>query len=230
MNHYLFSEKMKLADLVLTNYRLLYVFPCFNIGLGMGENTVKQVCEKRGISPALFLLVCNVYTFDDYVPEINTLTQIPLNDLMRYLQNSHKDYLKNRMPHIITQIMNLIDLCHVKHGEILTKFCEKYRQEVVVHFEYEEEVVFPYITALLKGEKISNYNIEEYERNHSDLDAALSDLKNILIKYLPEECDITQCRDVLIDLFLFEADLNKHTILEDQILVSLVERIENSIQ
>jgi regulator of cell morphogenesis and NO signaling len=217
---------MKLADLVLTNYRLLYVFPCFGIELGIGERTVKQVCDEKGISISLFLLVCNVYTFDDYVPETNALVQIPLADLTGYLRNSHKDYLENRMPKIIDRILDL----HVEHGEMLSVFCKKYRQEVITHFDYEEQIVFPYITALLKGEKPNSYKIKEYESNHSDLDAALSDLKNILIKYLPKEFTLEMCRDVLIDLFLFESDLSKHTLLEDQILISLVERIENSVR
>lgn len=230
MNRSLFSEKMKLADLIFTNYRLLYVFPCFGIDLGFGESTVRQVCEKNGISTSLFLLVCNVYTFDKYTPDTNALTQIPLNDLIGYLRNSHRDYLGNRMPKIIDQILKLVDCCHVKHGQMLTNFCEKYRQEVIAHFNYEEQIVFPYITTLLNGGKSESYHIEEYEENHSNIEAALGDLKNIILKYLPEECTLEKCRDVLIDLFLFDSDLGKHTLLEDQILVSLVERIENSGQ
>ncbi|MDR0768778.1 MAG: hemerythrin domain-containing protein [Dysgonamonadaceae bacterium] len=226
MNHNLFSEKMKVADLVLTNYRLLFVFPSFNLNLDLGERTVKQICEKNRISTSLFLLVCNLYTFNDYCPNIHTLAQIPLTDLMRYLKNSHKDYLENRITKVITRILDLIDSCCLKNGKILMKFCEKYRQEVITHFEYEEQVVFPYIQSLLDGEKTGKYKIKEYGRNHSDLDAALNDLKNILIKYLPPECSIEKCRDALIDLFLFEFDLSKHTSLEEQILIALVERIE----
>ncbi|MDR0541779.1 MAG: hemerythrin domain-containing protein, partial [Dysgonamonadaceae bacterium] len=142
----------------------------------------------------------------------------------------HRDYLKNRMPEVIEQVLNLVDRCRMKHGEMLMGFCEKYRQEVVAHFDYEEQVVFPYIRALLEGKKTDSYKIKEYERNHSNLDAALNDLKNIIIKYLPPECTIEKCRNVLIDLFLFESDLSKHTLLEDQILIALVERIEHNLQ
>jgi regulator of cell morphogenesis and NO signaling len=229
MNHSLFSEKMKFADLALANYRLLYVFPCFELELGVGESTVKQVCAKKGISVSLFLSVCNLYTFDDYYPDANTLAHIPLDDLMKFLRNSHKSYLEVRVSNIISRILNLVDGCHVKHGEVLMRFCEKYRQEVVTHFEYEEQVVFPYICSLLKGEKTSAYKIKEYESTHSNIDIALNDLKNIIIKYLPPECTIEKCRDVLIDLFLFEFDLSRHTLLEEQILIALVERIENKL-
>ncbi|MDR2563050.1 MAG: hemerythrin domain-containing protein [Prevotellaceae bacterium] len=229
MNYGLFSERMKLADLVLTNYRLLYVMPCFDIGLGFGEATVKQACEAKGISTHLFLLVCNIYTFDDYRPEPETLTQIRLADLMKYLTNSHKDYLENRMPKIITQILDLIDENDVPHGKMIIAFCEKYRKEVVAHFAYEEQTVFPYIESLLGGGKSKSYKIKEYKGNHSDLDSSLSDLKNIIIKYLPCEHLADQRRETLISLFLFELDLSKHTLLEDKILIYLVEQMENKL-
>ena len=227
MNNGLFFEKMKLADLVLTNYRLLYVFPCFGIELGFGERTVKQVCEEHGISTSLFLVVCNLHTFESYTPDADALARIPLADLMNYLRNSHKDYLERRMSKIIGRILDLVERCRIKHGEILARVCEKYRQEVITHFDYEERTVFPYIAALLEGTAPEGYKIKEYGDNHSDLDAVLSDLKSIIIKYLPRGVDMEMCRDVLIDLFLFESDLSKHTMLEDRILISLVETIEN---
>ncbi len=230
MNHSLFTEKMKLADLVLTNYRLLYVFPYFDIQLGLGEKTVKQICEQKNISPALFLLVCNLYAFDNYYPDAGLLAQIPLNDLTDYLKTSHKDYLEIRMPKIIEQILKLIDNCGVQHATVIKEFCEKYKKEVIAHFNYEEKTVFPYISALIKGEKTKSYKIKEYKSNHSDLDAALNDLKNIILKYLPADCPLEDCRTVLIDLFLFESDLSKHTLLEDKILVALVEQMEQNIQ
>ena len=225
MKQDLFTEDMKLADVIIANHNLLYVFPRFGIGLGSGDQTVRQICESKNVSMSLFLLVCNIYTFDDYVPDPKILAQIPLTDLMKYLQNSHKDYLENRMPKIMNCIHDLVTCCNDKHGKTLIQFCEKYRQEVIVHFNYEEQIVFPYIEALIRGENPSGYKIKEYERNHSDLDSALTDLRNIMIKYLPDEFTIEKCCDVLIDLFLFESDLHKHTLLEDHILISLVEHI-----
>ncbi|MDR2887105.1 MAG: hemerythrin domain-containing protein [Bacteroidales bacterium] len=230
MKYVIFSENTRMADLILVNSRLLYVLPYFGIGLGFGEKTVKQVCSEKKISVSLLLLVCNIYTFDDYSPDSSCLRQIPVEGIIVYLQNSHKDYLEIRMPQVIDNILNLVKVCRIKNGNILNSFCEKYRQEAIAHFKYEEETVFPYIMQLLGGTGGSGYKIREYERNHSDIDAALEDLKNIIIKYLPEECTIDKCRDVLLELFMFEYDLCKHTLLEDKILISLVELIEKDGQ
>ena len=229
MNHLIFTENTRMADLIIANNRLLYVLPYFEISLGFGEKTVKQVCREKEISTPLFLLVCNIYTFDDYSPDSRDLTQIPIEGVIGYLKNSHRDYLEIRMPQIINNILDLVTVCRLKNGNMLNSFCEKYKQEVTIHFKYEEEVVFPYIIQLLKGTRTGSYKIKEYETNHSDIDAALNDLKNIIIKYFPQDCPIEKCREVLLNLFMFEYDLSKHTLLEDKILISLVEPIEKGI-
>ena len=228
MNCAIFSESTRMADMILANGRLLYVLPYFGIELGVGEKTVKQVCDEKNVSAPLLLLVCNIYTFDDYAPDSRYLNQIPVEGIIEYLQNSHKDYLEIRMPQIIENVLDLVDICHLKNKNILNSFCEKYKQEVIAHFKYEEEIAFPYIIELLNGRKTGSYKIKEYESNHSDIDAALNDLKNIIIKYLPPECAIEKCRDILLNLFMFEYDLSKHTLLEDKILISLVEHIEKN--
>lgn len=228
MTHNLFSENTKMADVILTNGRLLYVLPYLGIELGFGEKTVKQVCNDKNVSAPLLLLICNIYTFVDYSPQSDDLKQIPIEGIISYLQSSHKDYLEVRMPQIINDIHNLVTTCNLKNGAFLYSFCEKYEQEVIAHLKYEEEIVFPYIIQLLNGVKEKQYKIKEYETNHSDIDASLNDLKNIIIKFLPPNCTIEKCRDILQNLFMFEFDLSKHTLLEDKILISLVEHIEKN--
>ncbi len=219
MIHGLFSENTKMADALLTRGCLLYVLPCFGIEPGFGEKTIGQICAERGLSVPLVLLVCNLYTFDDYIPEAAMLSGVPIEGIVAWLESSHRDYLEVRVPRITAAVLEL------PGGGMLASFCEKYRAEVVAHFRYEEEVVFPYIQKLLEGERPS-YRISEYAGHHSDIDGALEDLKNIIVKYLPRECTIERSRPVLQELFAFEHDLRKHTLLEDTILIPLVERLD----
>lgn len=229
MSHSLFSANMKLADLLLTNYRLLYIFPYFNISLGFGDITVRQACEERGISVDLFLLVCNIYSNPQYIPDYIHLGKIPVRDLIAYLEKSHHDYITNRIPHIIAHVLDLVSDIPKKQAEMLIAFCEKYKEDVISHFRYEEREVFPYIIGLLDKTIQPKKTIRSYEETHKNLATALQDLKNIIIKYLPPNSSIEQNRtNVLVYLFLFEADLGAHTLLEDKILVSLVEYIENN--
>jgi regulator of cell morphogenesis and NO signaling len=220
MTHNLFSENTKMADALLTEGRLLYVLPCLGIEAGFGEKTIGQICAEGGLSVPLVVLVCNLYTFEDYLPETAMLAEVPIEGIVEWLKSSHRDYLTVRVPRITAAVLGL------PGGEMLASFCEKYRAEVVAHFRYEEEVVFPYIRQLLEGEKPA-YKISEYAGNHSDIDGALEDLKHIIVKYLPRECTIERSRGVLQELFAFEHDLRKHTLLEDTILIPLVERLDS---
>lgn len=229
MSHNLFTENMKLADLLLSNYRLLYVFPYFDISLGFGETTVKQACDERRISVDFFLLVCNVYTYADYVPGYSVLKKIPVEEMIVYLRRSHQDYIDNRIPHIINHVYELVSSSPKTHGEMLVKFCEKYRDDVTAHFRHEEEFVYPYIINLQKGEKKSFEKVMQSHDRHQNLETALHDLKNIIIKYIPQNSNIEQIRtNVLIYLFLFESDINAHARLENKILMSLVKYINNN--
>lgn len=216
----LFSEKMKLADMILSSSKLLYVFPRFGIKLGFGEKTVAEVCKELNISQPLFLQVCNVYTNFDYLPDPEDLNSISVPDLISYLHNSHTDYLKARISGLRTKILKVASECG-KSGPILSRFFDGYVNEVVKHFTYEEKVVFPYVENLYNNGPKKDYNISTYEKNHTDIEEKLDDLKNILIKYVPET-DLMGQREVLSDLFLFEDDLNRHSLIEDRILVPIV--------
>ena len=121
-------------------------------------------------------------------------------------------------------------MCKREHFHIIKSFVGKYREGVIKHFQYEERVVFPYIGGLVNSNTKDNFHIIQYEENHSNIDDKLSDLKNILIKYLPEEYDSKEREDLLTEIFLFEEDLTKHTIIEDKILIPFVTEIEKTYE
>ena len=49
MKHLLFTERMKMADLVHANYRLLYVLPRFGIQLGFGDKSIEEICRAHNL-------------------------------------------------------------------------------------------------------------------------------------------------------------------------------------
>ena len=94
------------------------------------------------------------------------------------------------------------------------------------HFNYDVEIVLPYIKNLSKNTYEKGFHIEQYEENHSNIDDKLSDLKNILIKYFPNNNSTDIQIDVLTEIFQFEEDLIKHTRIEDKILIPYVHKKE----
>lgn len=224
-NHLFFKMSTKMSDVILQNYSLLNVLPRFEINLGFGEATIEQLCKNANADSDLFLLVCNLYTFPNYTPATDRFT-FKVDNLISYLLRSHSYYLADK----IDSIEKHLNQIEPTHKEMLTKFFEQYKSEVINHFNYEEQEVFPYIERLTQGVVSPEYHIDRFEENHSNIEDKLGDLKNILIKYLPENSIAQNLRsELLFDLFLFEEELDKHTLIEEQVLIPYVERIEREL-
>ena len=72
------------------------------------------------------------------------------------------------------------------------------------------------------------YSMEQFEENHSNIDEKLNDLKNIVMKYLPSVCDTVLRNSVLYHIFFLEDDLDRHTMIENNVLVPMVNRLEEN--
>ncbi len=224
----LYTTQMKMSELIESDYKLILLFSRFNMNLGVGEESVATQCQKQGVSESLFIMICNIYSFAQYHPDNEEVAQIDVKQLLSYLSKSHLYYIDARINPIEEQLNMLINDYPDTYKVVIKKFFSEYKSEVINHFSYEEEIVFPYVNELLtKGYKKSGYNIETFEHNHSNIDDKLSDLKNILIKYLPATNKAEQT-ELLFQIFSLEEDLSRHTFIENVVLIPIVRQMENN--
>ncbi|MBR5385559.1 MAG: hemerythrin domain-containing protein [Bacteroidales bacterium] len=221
-----FSPKMKMADLVDLNYHLLTVLDRLNIDLTLGEASVSEVCERNDVDVATFFLVCGIYTFHDYVPSGETLDSVNVMHIIRYLHLSHEFYLHSALVDIADDIELMLAPCDEKHQRIIWRFFSQYKEELSKHFEYEENVVFPYVKALYEHADAPSATPEEVGDDHTNIEEKVEDLKNIVLKYLPRECDSKAIIKVLNGIYRLARDLERHTLIEDSILMPLVNKLE----
>lgn len=224
-----FSKDTKLFELMTDDRRLLQLLPRFGIGLGFGDRNVEQVCLTNHVNAELFLMICEMYSDDRFRPEREELQRIDMRDLLSYLKASHRYYLDERFPHLEEHLKRIIDACGQKHGPMLSQFYGEYKQEVMRHIQYyEEEVVFPYIEALLNGQRTDSYQIGEFEHNHTNIQDTLDDMMNILLKYLPGDILPKERIEISLDIMELSDDLNRHSLIEERILIPCVESLENA--
>ncbi len=224
-----FSKDSKFAELMTDDRRLLQLLPRFGIGLGFGDRNVEQVCQMNHVSTELFLLICEIYSDSSFKPSHIELQQIDMGDLLTYLKASHQYYLGERFPHIEEHLQHIIEACGQKYGPMLSHFYDEYKQEVMRHIQfYEEEVVFPYIEALLNGQRTDSYKINEFEHNHTNIQDTLDDMMNILLKYLPGDILPKERIEISYDIMELSDDLNRHSLIEERILVPSVESLERA--
>jgi len=224
-----FSKDTKFAELLTDDRRLLQLLPRFGIGLGFGDRNVAQVCQMNNVNTDLFLMICKIYSDNNFRPEQQELQHIDMSNLLSYLKASHTYYLDERFPHIEEHLQRIIDACGQKYGPMLSHFYDEYKQEVMRHIQYyEEEVVFPYIEALLNGQHTDSYKIDEFEHNHTNIQDTLDDMMNILLKYLPGDILPKERIEISYDIMELSDDLNRHSLIEERILIPYVESIENA--
>lgn len=221
-----FSESMKIADLIDVNFKLLNVLSRMGISPGFGENTIQEVCERQNIDLKSFLLICCVYTYDGYVPSAELLTGADPETIVDYLHNSHSFYMQKEFACLELELNAMVEPCDATQKKIVARFFADYKAQVANHFEYEENIVFPYIRALMAGQRQQGYSIDRFKENHSNIDETLNDLKNIVMKYLPDTCDTILRNQVLYRIYRLGEDLLKHTVIEDNILIPMINKIE----
>ena len=211
-------KNMKMADLLGIDYRLLTVIYRLGIRLGFGEKSVEETCRESGVNCDTFLLIANVYATESAI------------DLVRYLHASHSYYLDHQLKELDNLFEELLRSCTAMQKDVIMRFFSEYRKEVENHFAYEEDIVFPYVRSVAGGQSVEGYSMETFEENHNNIDEKLNDLRNIVMKYLPPVCDTVAAIRALSRLCTLEADLEKHTMIENSILIPMVNRLEEKCQ
>lgn len=223
----MFTENMKMAELIFANPKLLLVFSHFNMGLGFGERSVGEVCRQNGIAPLFFLLICKIYADNEYVPSNEDMKSVNINDLFSYLKKSHLYYIEEKIPHIERHLDIIIKSCDKKYGDLIGRFFGEYKVEMLKHFDYEEETVFPYIKSLCEKKNSGAYSISDFKRKHNNIDEKLGDLMNILVKYLPSGGFEMERIEISFDIIQLSQDLLSHSLVEDRLLIPFVELMED---
>lgn len=224
-----FSSKMKMADMISAEPELILVLEHLDIRLGFGEDTVEDICDRYGLSPELFLCVCNIFTYGELIPNPDNLDISDIKGIIRYLRACHSFYIDDYFPELHGNIHKMMELCDKVSEKTLNKFFDDYENEIRKHFDYEENTVFPYVENLLEGKAGGRYNIKSFAKHHGNIEEKLNDFKNIIMKYLPESASSPVRFRVLEDVYKIEDDLTAHTIIEDKLLVPLVSAIEEGI-
>ena len=233
-NIYLTSD-LKMAEVILNNPYLLLLLEHFGIDVPVQDKSLSAVCMEHNLNPELFLTFANLYNGVQYTPSV----PLSINDtktIVDYLKNSHKFYSEEIYPNILRTIKQMAEVNTYKEMALVQKFFIDYFNEVTDHLDYENKIVFPYVSDLYeqivnsKNLEISTqYSVLEYKDHHNDIKEKLNDLKNLLIKYLPQENDHYLRRRLILSLFELEYDLDVHSQIEDLILIPLVSQLESHL-
>jgi regulator of cell morphogenesis and NO signaling len=187
-----------------------------------------------------FLDIANTYHHKDYFPQ-KQLQRYPVKTILQYLRNTHIYYLEKKLPELELLLKQTIKICYKdeKTSQLIISFFSGYKDQLTRHIEKEEREVFPYVYWLENTEtdgslqkemvvKYLDYSIEHYKNTHDDVEEKLTDLQNLIVKYLPRPADMYACNKLLFEIFALENDLNDHSRIEEKVMIPKALSMEKS--
>ena len=177
----------------------------FGLEMGVGDQTIEQVCLAHDVHTPTFLSIVNYKVFHQRaLPE-----DIDIPTLQRYLRNAHTYFLDFRLPRLRLALIEAIMPADpmTKIPSLILRCYDEFVDEIRTHIEHENEGLF-----------------DEHEHDDQRITDKLTEIKNLIIKYYPTqptsiEGTVTYTLiSVMSDLWHTEQDFADHCAIEDDIL------------
>ena len=225
------NKKMKMSDLIDADYHLLLLLERLSFSLGFGDKSIEEVCIENEFDADCFVFLANYQSSRATMNVEKQFSKLPLQPFLIYLKKSHSYFLDRRLPNIRRKLeLILVSLGNEKLQNVILNFFDNYTKEVFDHMTYENDVVFPYIYKLLNRDKsVEQYSIGLFEDKHNDIEGKMTDLKQILLKYVSWCPDQMLMANILLELYTSAEELESHTFIEDELVIPRVKKMEELI-
>lgn len=201
----MYKSTDKICDLMAHEEDAIQIISRFGLEMGVGEQTIAQVCEAHNVHTPTFLAIVNYKVFHQKaLPD-----DIDLPTLQRYLQNAHNYFLNFRLPRLRRALIEAIIPADptTKIPGLILRCYDEFVDEIRTHIEHENAGLY-----------------EEHEHDDERITGKLTEIKNLIIKYYPTqptsmEGTVTYTLiSVMSDLWHTEHDFADHCAIEDDIL------------
>ncbi|MDF9828879.1 helix-turn-helix transcriptional regulator [Parabacteroides sp. PF5-6] len=223
---------IQMSEVVEEYPSLIPVLNRFGIRLGLGDRTVRTICDAHALDTDFVLTVINTFLNEEYFPE-KKLQTFHTSQIIDYLTQTNQYYLRSQLPNIERHLGLFISKSTPGNHSLslIGKFFSSFKEELTARIRKDEESGFPYCLAL--SEKLDSYpttekelNLKNEENEEDTIEALLSDLKGIMIKHLSGEYDENLCYAVIFAISSLEKDIRQHNRIRYRILLPMVAAME----
>ena len=176
----------------------------FGLSMGVGEQTIEEVCAAHKVHTPTFLAVVNYKVFRQHALP----SDIDLETLHTYLKHAHTYFLEFRLPRLRTALSEAVNEAQPDSqiAKLIMRCYDEFVQEIRTHIEHEDAGQY-----------------EEHEHDDQRITDKLSEIKQLIIKYYPVQISYPLI-NVMSDLWHTELDFADHCSIEDEILRPAIER------
>ncbi|RFM26900.1 hemerythrin domain-containing protein [Deminuibacter soli] len=175
-------------------------------------------------------------------PDAAAFDHFSIETVLDYIRRTHAFYLGTKLPEIGQTIYSLST--GTDTNKELTLLLEAafttYYRGLEAHIKEEETFLLPYITQLYIGLQDNaglvspmflhdNYSLETFEQTHTDTEGDLTLMRSLIQRYQPSAITVSPYRILISQLENFEADLNVHAFIEDEVLIPKAKIMESQL-
>jgi regulator of cell morphogenesis and NO signaling len=195
---------------------LLPIIHRLGLSSNIGERNIGDICSQNEADVNFVLIILNTYSTDNYFPKPDDLELKPLIDFLTQTHTYHKQVTIPRLHGFIQQLKK--NMPNEKLLLIIEKYLNQYIKKLIQHIDFEEKDIFPLVNKKKKMDERS-MNIKKLFRQHTNVENEISDLKTIIIRYIPQDATMDLIHDLLHALSHFEKEQLDHARFEDNILI-----------
>lgn len=201
----MYKSTDKICDLMSQEEDAIQIISRFGLEMGVGDQTIAQVCEAHSVHTPTFLAVVNYKVFHQKALPAD----IDIPTLQCYLHNAHNYFLNFRLPRLRRALIEAIIPADptTKIPGLILRCYDEFVDEIRTHIEHENAGLF-----------------EEHEHDDERITGKLTEIKNLIIKYYPTkptsmEGTVTYTLiSFMSDLWHTEHDFADHCAIEDDVL------------
>ena len=147
---------MQMSEVVEEHPSLIPVINRFGIRLGLGDKSVKAICEEYRLDTDFLLTVINTFLNEEYFPE-KKLQTFHTSQIIDYLTKTNQYYQRYQIPNIERHLGSFISMSTPGNNtlNLIGKFFSSFKEELTSRIEKDDRVWFPYCLSL--SEKLKDY-------------------------------------------------------------------------
>lgn len=223
----LVTPETKLCDVIIDEPSVIPVINRFDIALGVGDKTVKTICEQRGIDATFFLTVLNTFIHESFFPE-NDLPAFKAGNVIDYLRKTDNSYLRYQLPNIERHFSALLGQSESNSNlPLLFKLYKEVKAEIEKRVA-DDSAWFEEILRREQAGGTAGGASSTISRQPDSIEDKLSDLKNMFVIHLRGDYDRNLCHAVLVAILNLEKDIRQNNRIRNRILRPLAAALDST--
>jgi regulator of cell morphogenesis and NO signaling len=199
------------------------IFQAFDIDFCcQGARTVREACERKGI-PSKAVIEQLEAELAGEAGSAQNPAELPPVELAEYIVETHHGFLRQELPrlHALSERVAHVHGAHKPSLVEIFHLFTRLEAELAGHMMKEEQILFPAITAMSRGEQASeslDQPIHCMVHEHEQAGAALARLRELSHDFQPPVDACNKYRALFAGLRDLEEDMHKHIHLENAVL------------